>query len=285
MTRYAPLWQQNSTYPAATDRGLLGTLWPSSGSTGAAVSVVSGTMNVSIAVGTAAVAMGANLTQLCRWDVAEVVTLAAAPPSGNSRIDLIILQVRDAAVDGGGNNDFLFQAIAGTPATSNPATPAVPTNAYALAQVLVPGAAANLNGATLTDRRVPMNSRDVLHAQVRHNAALSISTTAVAIPYDTVDRNPSGLWVPAQNAFVVPVAGVYQVLAQHRTGIAGNVVTPYINGTNPRNSYNDTGGIFAGSFYLNAADVVQIRISAATTGALVGGNAFNYCSFDYLGTG
>jgi hypothetical protein len=149
------LWQQNSTYPANVDRRLINTLWPSSGGGGAA-STVAGTMQVSVAAGTAEVLLsGAFGTALCWWDAAETVTLAAAPPSGQSRVDLVVLQVRDTTIDAGSNNDFVFAAVTGTPATSNPAVPTVPANAYAVCQVTVPGAAVNLNTATLVDRRAP----------------------------------------------------------------------------------------------------------------------------------
>jgi hypothetical protein len=115
-------------------------------------------MNVSIPPGTAAVPLQAGQgAAVCTWDAAEVVTLAAAPPSGQSRIDLVVAQVRDNAIDGGANNDFVFAAVAGTAAASNPAAPAVPTNAYVMCQVLVPGAAANLNTATITDRRAQLS--------------------------------------------------------------------------------------------------------------------------------
>jgi hypothetical protein len=159
MTRFAPLWQQAGTYPAQVDRGLLATLWPTSGSSGAAPATVINTMQVSIPPGAAAVALqsGQN-TALCRWDAAEVVTLTAAPPAGSSRIDLVALQVRDNAIDAGANNDFLFVVIAGAGGTPGPGTaPAVPANAYAICQVTVPGGAANLNSATLTDRRSPLS--------------------------------------------------------------------------------------------------------------------------------
>ena len=45
---------------------------------------------------------------LCRWDgnADGTVTLSTpAPPSGSTRIDLVIVQVRDNAIDSGGNND------------------------------------------------------------------------------------------------------------------------------------------------------------------------------------
>jgi hypothetical protein len=154
MTRYQPLWQQAGSYPATTDRALMGSLWPQGGVTGGVASIVAASMTVSLAPGTAAVPLQAGQgAALCRWDAAEVVTIAAAPASGQSRIDLICAQYRDNALDSGGNNDFVMIVVTGTAAASNPATPATPTNALALASITVVGASANLAGATLTDRR------------------------------------------------------------------------------------------------------------------------------------
>jgi hypothetical protein len=150
MTRYQPLWQQAGSYPAGIDRQLLASLWPNGGVKGGAVTAVNNTMNVWVAPGTIAVVLqGGQGNALCMWDAAEVVTLTAAPPSGQSRIDLIVAQVRDAALDGGANNDFVFMPIAGAPVASNPVAPALPTNAYPVATVLVGGAVANLNTATI----------------------------------------------------------------------------------------------------------------------------------------
>lgn len=150
MARSTPLWQQNSSYTAALDRLLMTALWPLGGALGALPTVVANTMNVSIPAGFAAVPMGAQGVELCRWDAAEVVTVAASPPSGQSRIDLIICQVRDAAVDAGANNDFIFSVVTGAPAASNPVQPNAPANSVAICSVPVAGAAANLNGAVIT---------------------------------------------------------------------------------------------------------------------------------------
>ena len=149
MTRYAPLWQQAGSYPSQLDRYLMGALWPIGGKSAGAVTAVNNTMNVSIAPGNVAVPLQAGQgAALCHWDAAEVVTLAAAPGAGTSRIDLIVCQVRDAALDGGGNNDFVFAAVTGVPAAS-PGVPAVPTNALAVATVTVPATVANLNTAVI----------------------------------------------------------------------------------------------------------------------------------------
>jgi hypothetical protein len=215
MTRFAPLWQQNSTYPAATDRVLLNALYPAGGSTGGVASAVAGTMNVTVAPGIAAVPMsaGTQYTELCRWDAAEVVgPLAAGPPAGQTRIDLIVVQVRDAVIDAGSNNDFVMAAVTGTPSSGTPAPPAVPANAYPICQVLVPATAANLNAATITSRRTPLNPRDCF-ARVYRNAAMTTAATG-AISFDTVQWDTFGCYNPAGFLFVVPATGYYRVIAQ-----------------------------------------------------------------------
>jgi hypothetical protein len=144
-------------------------------------------MTVSVAPGTAAVPLATGQgSALCKWDAPEVVTIAAAPGSGQSRVDLIVAQVRDPDLDGGQNNDFIITAVTGTPAARGvervelygdaptrpdlkpddparpaqrpvgpfaPVAPTPPANALVLYQITVPGAAANLNGATLRDAR------------------------------------------------------------------------------------------------------------------------------------
>jgi hypothetical protein len=157
MTRYTPLWQQAGSYPANYDRVLLNTIWPSPAASGAPATAVANTMNVSIPAGTAAVVLqsGQN-TALCRWDTAEVVTSPAAPAAGNSRIDSVVCQVRDPLLDSGVNNDFIFVVVPGAAVASNPQPPVIPPNAMEICRYTVPGGAANLNGVTVTDRRVQM---------------------------------------------------------------------------------------------------------------------------------
>jgi len=302
VTRYTPLWQQNSTYPAAIDRNLLQTLWPASGSTGGAATTVNNTMNVSVAAGTAAVAIP-NVTppgtQLCRWDAAEVVTLAAAPVSGSSRIDLVVLQVRDAFIDAGSNNDFIFQAITGTVATPGPgAVPAVPTNAYPICQVLVAGGVANLNGATVTDRRAPLPS--AIHARVTRTAVFSpIPTGALTnVPWDTIDRDSYGLYSIANQRFTCPLAGWYLVsgAVYGVMPAAGNSLQTAVlqNGTVKFRTLNGSpsaGGaavpVFANTLYCAAGDTLTVQwvTSGSNVSTTYPDPSNNYASFDFLGTG
>jgi hypothetical protein len=299
VTRLAPLWQQNGSYPAQTDRVLLGTLWPTSGSTGGAVTTQAATMNVNVAAGTAAVALTTGqYSALCRWDATEVVTLTAAPPAGQSRIDRIVCQVRDAVLDAGSNNDFLITAVVGTPATTgSQVPPATPTNAYALADVTVPGGVANLNSATITDRRVPLNPRDTLHAMVYRAAAWTTTTGWTAVPFDTVDRDPAGLWVPANNAFTVPVAGVWQAAGHWGTNAAAANHAAFVsvakNGTQTRDgsfviaaaAANALGTMVSGALYAVAGDKLSLLHLSSTATAGFTGIGGCWFSVDYLGTG
>jgi hypothetical protein len=174
---------------------------------------------VSVAPGTAAVALttAGALTQLCRWDAAEVVTHAAAPPAGSSRIDLVVLQIRDNTLDSGGNNDFIFQAIAGAGGTPGPgAVPAVPTNAYPMGQLTVPGGAANLNGVTVVDRRTTFGilvpNRRVLAYATTAGGAIGGFGSGTQITYQAVDYNTVGSDLNmASGLFTASVAGWYSV--------------------------------------------------------------------------
>jgi hypothetical protein len=152
--RQAPLWQQAGSYPASLDRQLLAARWPTGGLSGGVVSKTAGTMDVVIQAGRCAVPLQAGQgTALCTWDAPETVTLAQLATSGQERLDVICAQVHDDLIDGGGVNDFAFVAVSGpvSPAGTN-ARPVIPPNTYALADVVVVGGAANLDGAAVTRR-------------------------------------------------------------------------------------------------------------------------------------
>jgi hypothetical protein len=154
MTRFTPLWQQAGNYPANYDRALLGTLFPNAAGTGAAAAPVANTMNISVPAGSLAVPLQSGQhSVLCRWDAAEVVTSPAAPAAGNKRIDLVVCQVRDPAIDGGVNSDFIFVVVSGVATTGTPAYPATPANSSVVCSYQVNGGVANLNGVVPTDFR------------------------------------------------------------------------------------------------------------------------------------
>ena len=157
--RYPPLWGQHNQFPAALDRSLLGTLWPAGGLVGGAATAVAGSMVVDLAPGTVVVPLQAGQgSALCRWDAVEALP-ALDPGSAQGRRDLIVAQVRDPDLDGGGASDFVFQVRKGTPAASAPALPAAGVNALGLYEIPVPAGAANLNGAIVTAKANSNRSR------------------------------------------------------------------------------------------------------------------------------
>jgi hypothetical protein len=110
-------------------------------------------MTVNVAPGQIAVPTLNNTgSSLCTSDAVEQVTLTAAPPSGQNRIDLIICRPRAADIDGSSNNDFIFDLVTGTPGTTG-TIPATPAGTVSLAQVAVAGGVAAITGANITDVR------------------------------------------------------------------------------------------------------------------------------------
>jgi hypothetical protein len=154
MTRYMPMYVQDGSYPASQDRRLISALWPGPASTGCAVTVSSG-MTLSVAAGMVAVPTQNNTgSTLCVSDAYEQVVVPAAPPSGQTRIDLVVCRPRDFDLDGSSNADFIFDVVSGTAATTGSQTvPATPAGTAALYQITVPGGAASIVAGNLADVR------------------------------------------------------------------------------------------------------------------------------------
>ena len=134
-------------------------------------------------------------------------------------------QVRDAAIDAGPNNDFIFAAVAGVPAASNPAVPATPPNALAVATVTVAGAIANLNAAPIVRVAPPIAPlANPYVARMYRQAAINGNGGGVRMPYDNLSFDPnnniSGLG--GSPVYNVPVPGRYLVTA--RGGVSGPTV-------------------------------------------------------------
>lgn len=292
MTRYAPLWQQASSYAAALDRALISALWPAGGATGARPTVVTNQMQLNVPPGFCTVPLGNNGAALCRWDATEVVNFTAA--ATNPRIDVVVCTVRDNAIDAGANNDFIFQAVAGVPGAS-PVVPATPANSYALMNVLIPANAANLNTATLTDRRAPLGPGAGIHARVFRNGAFNLATGSpgAAVVFDTVDDDPSGLW-RTNGTLVLPCAGRWDLRAQIAAAFSasGQAITARlrVNGTivnqDARHGSFSWGGqtLVTYTYRAAAGDVID-AFGSNNAGALVGttGSTNTWMSADYLG--
>lgn len=127
---------------------------------------VGANMSVDVAPGT--VVLNADITAfqgkyMCRNTTTVNRAVTAAPSSGNSRIDIVVVQVRDAQLDGGLNNDQVINVIAGTP-SSSPTIPATPVNATKLAQVLVTDTTTTIQNTAITDTRAGARVDTTTHA-------------------------------------------------------------------------------------------------------------------------
>jgi hypothetical protein len=301
MARHSPLWQQQSSFPAGYDRALIAALWPAGGATGTRGSPVAGSMQTTHPPGRAAVPLSDGTAALCVWDAAEVVQHQPAPPSGQSRWDVIVATVRDAALDLGPNNDFILQAIQGAASSTTPARPAVPANSYALYELLIPGGVANLNGIVLADRRVPLGPGTGLHCRVARAAAFNVASGAgTFVAFDQVAEDANGMLAGANVAgeILLPVAGRWQLMGMVTANApSGNFMNVQVqrraSGGSPANLIfpvqsgsvtSDLSISFGLTFVAAALD--QVRIVATSQSSLLAGSVGGgktYLCADYLG--
>lgn len=182
--RTPPSWLQNGTHPAENDRLTTHSLiFSTSGVADVGSMRVSQTstpsMAVSIAAGHAIIPGTQTATQgfyAAYNDGATNLTIATADPS-LPRIDRIVVTVQDAFYGGTGNNQVLFQAITGTPASS-PVAPAAPNNSITLALVAVAANAASIVNGNITDSRT--------YAQFNESQITAADTTANSLTINAI---------------------------------------------------------------------------------------------------
>jgi hypothetical protein len=295
MTRYTPLWEQAGSYAASIDRRLIAAVWPPAAVTGCAVTAQAGTMLVNVAAGAVAVpSQNSTGSTLCVSDAVEQVAIGAA--SGQNRIDLVICRPRGTDLDGGTNNDFIFDTVAGVPAAS-PAPPATPAGTVLLAQILVPTGSVAVTQPNITDTRPALlnpageppttsaslvtrtdtlgevwiaksgvnsglwrKARDVLSARLWRNAAFSITAGDVGFSFDNISYDAFAMY--SAGVFTVPIAGLYRmsgVLAANGTA-AGQWYYATINQNGTARARNSAQAGAAGGIYAGVSD--QLRCAA-----------------------
>jgi hypothetical protein len=140
-------------------------------------------------------------------------------------------------------------------------------------------------------------ARDVLHSRVYRAAAWSSGNNVDQVmAFDTVTRDPYGLWVAGSNAFVAPLAGVYRISALISANAAAtqqyNQAVFYVNGTVAHRANTWASAAAQGlatattdEYYLNTGDTLQVysRTPAVFTGTV--GSATTSAACDYVGTG
>jgi len=115
-----------------------------------APSVVASSMTVQIGQGSCVVPDSStppNGAWLCSCNAPENVAIATAPASGQSRVDLVVAQVNDAAAS------WQFVAVTGTPAASGAVAPPVPAASLVICQIVVTGGSATLSATNMADLR------------------------------------------------------------------------------------------------------------------------------------
>lgn len=137
------LWLQNAAYPARYDRQLISEVFGGREFVlrGLVVSQDGGgTQNVSVSGGAAVIVGDDEPNQgmgLAVFDADELVPMPVPPGTpGDSRIDLVIVQMNDPQAGGPAGDNATLAVVEGTPAASDPSVPATPNSAVAIAQVL-----------------------------------------------------------------------------------------------------------------------------------------------------
>jgi len=110
-------------------------------------------MAVEVQSGWALVPGSESSTQAGYWVFNDSTITESVDTSHGSlpRIDIAVLQVRDAFYSGA-SNDWFIDVVTGTPASS-PVAPTAPANSLILAEILVPAASSTVVNANITDKR------------------------------------------------------------------------------------------------------------------------------------
>lgn len=155
-----PAWLQQGTYPARTDRLVMGSVVSSSGRVSASDMIVTQSstpgMRVTVSAGKAWI-LGTSVSYQGVYNLVNdgpIDVNIAASSTINPRKDIIVGRIQDAAVSGSTNLGSI-EVITGT-ASSSPVTPTVPANSIVLAEVLVAANASAIVTANIDRTMAPV---------------------------------------------------------------------------------------------------------------------------------
>jgi hypothetical protein len=293
MAHFGPLWLQQGSYPAGSDRRLIAALWPNGGVTGMAVSPGGSGMSLSVAPGSCAVPTPNNTgSTLCGTDTVDSsASCPAAPASGLNRYDVVTVLPRGNDLDGGANNDWILNVISGT-AVASPTVPAVPAGQLALAQIYVPGGSASVSAGNITDMRgmqMAVPGLVAARAVINDTGAPSVPVVALSMAAATFDT----VTAMTSTGYTVKVPGFYQVnytiYARSLLAAAQPVVGIYKNGSAwsqaALTAPSPGGNIMLGAADLVQAvrgDLIQIYGGNISQGAM-GGQGYSFFSINRIG--
>lgn len=145
-----------------------------------------------------------------------------------------------------------------------------------------------------------LRARDVLHAKYGRTTSYTyIQSTPTAIPFNSVVRDPYGLWVSASNGFQAPIGGLWSAHTQLCIAFTatGQFIGLYLNmGAAAAVRTNQYAGP-AGStneyvqghdcVSINAGDLMVVQGYSGTASLVSAGNTASdiYFSVKYEGTG
>ena len=219
MTLYPPLWAQNTKYPAAYDRLVFSTTLDGGvfATTDLKVSQRGAGASMSVDVsGGRCVVPGPSGSYLCVSDAVVNKAVTAPPGTNTSRIDLVCATVTDNQATGQGDPStpatWDIQVLTGTPAASNPQSPALPANSVPLARIVVASTSATVVDAMLREARgyADRASRGLI-GTVSTTADFNASASSyVAIPGGSVTLPVIGhryIWFAWGGVITASVAG------------------------------------------------------------------------------
>jgi len=273
MTRLTPQWLQNGNYPASADRRLIGAIWPRGMVSGMATTAGAG-MAVNVAAGQAAVPTPNNTgTTLCTSDASESVTIPTAPASGLNRIDIVTVHPRGNDLDGGSNDDWIFDVISGV-AAATPVAPAVPAGQLQVAQVTVPGGAGSIVAGNITDVRQIVGLRPWYCAWGRVPGATAQKTDVQSVVNTTADlAGLSITWTPIPNRlyelemsgpFFANVAGLITFFITDSGNVTVSGASQTVGGPNPASQITGRARSMPVSFAGGAAIVHKCRMTSTS---------------------
>lgn len=146
---------QNGVYPARIDRQIIASVFRHQERVLNGAEVLASTptpdMNVTITIGTLVVQGDDEPNQgmyLVVWD-ADITVAMPSPPGGDSRIDIVGMQVNDPQAGGSSGDNADYFVVQGT-AAGSPTPPAIPDSAVGLAQILRSSGESSIQQSAIT---------------------------------------------------------------------------------------------------------------------------------------
>lgn len=216
---------QAGTFSSSTTLRALGGVHPTFGNQFVVNQAGSPNMTVLVASGACSVPGSESTSQGNYFVVndASITLSVAAAHATLARIDIVVVNVRDAQYSGA-NNDAQCQVITGTPASS-PVAPTAPANSITIAQIAVGAAVTSIVDANITDTRIYMAAiGGVINATNQASRPTSSQITQGQLVWTNAD-DKLWIWDNTEYHELARVNDVNTVIDAVRTNVAATDVT------------------------------------------------------------